>query len=140
MEKETYDMRGGQSRITRLWAFSKESYVHMLFYRILIPVAIIAAIIFAIQYIYPSLFVSMLFKLIFILVWVLFIPQVFETSKGLSIIATNGFIHGMLNKMYLESAAKYERHPLGLLYKAFPYFAIIVWIAGLISISALWFI
>jgi hypothetical protein len=140
MEKETYDMRGGQSRIARLWSFYKESYIHMLFYRILIPVAIITAIIFTIQYFYPSQLVALLSKIMFLLVWVLFIPQVFETSKGISIIATNGFVHGRLNKMYLEAAAKYERHSFGLLYEALPYLAIIVWTAGLVAISALWFI
>ncbi len=140
MEKETYDLRGGQSRISRLWDFYKESYIHMLFYRMLIPVAIIAAVVFAVQYLYPSETISLISKLIFILVWVLFMPQVFETSKGLSIIATKGFVHGRLNKMYMEIAAKYEQHPLSPFYKAFPYLTIIVWIAGLITVSILWFV
>ena len=138
MEKETYDLRGGQGRIIRLWHFYKEGYIHMLFYRILIPLSIITAIVFAATYVYGSPTLNTASRLLFIFVWILFAPQVFESAKGASVIATKGFVHGDLNKLYMESAAKYEQHPLSPVYKALPYVALVTWVAGLIAISVLW--
>ncbi|MCL4389416.1 hypothetical protein M1397_02265 [Candidatus Marsarchaeota archaeon] len=138
MEKETYDLRGGQGRITRLWHFYREGYIHMLFYRILIPLSIISAIVLAATYILDYAVLDAVSRLLLIAVWVVFTPQVFESAKGASVIATKGFIHGDLNKSYMESAIKYEQHPHTRVYKALPYAALSIWIAGLIAISILW--
>jgi hypothetical protein len=138
LNKEIYDIRGKQASIGRLLPFYKEAFIHMLFYRILIIVSIFAGVVFLLSY-FSGLF-TQLFKPLFLIVWILFTPQVFETAKGTSVIATKGFVHGDLNKSYLTAAIKYEKHPKSTFYKFMPYAALAIWIVGFLSISAMWYL
>ena len=137
MDKQLYDARGKQSSIGRLIAFDREAYVHMLFYRVLIILSIIAAAIFVLYYLFGI--PSIIFELMFVLVWIFFTPQVYETSKGISIMATKGLVFGYLSKSYMKTAEKYKKHPLTPLYRAFPYAVIALWVLGLVIISLAWF-
>ncbi len=137
MEKQVYDPRGKQSNIGRLLGFDKEAYVHMLFYRVLIFFSLAAFVIFVAKY--AGLLPLWAFEAAFIVVWVLFTPQVYETAKGASVIATEGFVHGYLNKSYLTIAKKYKSHLHTQIYKMLPYASLAIWIAGLIAILYVWF-
>lgn len=138
LDKQVYDLRGRQASIGRLLGFDKEAFVHMLFYRILIAVSIIAAVAFILDYAIGI--PKTIFESLFILVWVLFTPQVYETAKGLSIIATKGFILGQLNKSYLATANKHRNRSFDQLYKLMPYTALVLWLAGLVTLSYMWLI
>ncbi|MEM4102058.1 MAG: hypothetical protein QXN78_01430, partial [Conexivisphaerales archaeon] len=76
------DMRGSQSRIARLASFYIEGFVHMLFYRILVPISIVYGALVIAWIFYPQLGLTV--KAITAVVWVLFAPQIFETVKGLA--------------------------------------------------------
>jgi hypothetical protein len=138
LDKQVYDLRGKQTSIGRLLGFDKEAFIHMLFYRVLIIVSIIAAIAFVLGYAIGI--PSAVFKLLFVLVWVLFTPQVYETAKGISVIATKGFVFGHLNKSYLATASKHGKRAMDPLYKLMPYTALVLWLAGLAALSYLWLI
>ena len=137
MGKEVYDLRGRQALIGRLLRFYKEAYVHMLFYRILIIFSFLAAAVFSLSLLFDSF--GPIFRTVFLLLWIFFTPQVFETSKGASVIATKGFIFGNLNKSYMVTAEKYEKHALAPIYKVAPYAALSLWAAGFIALALLWF-
>ena len=137
MGKEVYDLRGRQALIGRLLRFYKEAYVHMLFYRILIIFSFLAAAVFSLSLLFDSF--GPIFRTVFLLLWIFFTPQVFETSKGVSVIATEGFIFGNLNKSYMVTAEKYEKHALAPIYKVAPYAALSLWAAGFIALALLWF-
>lgn len=136
LDKQVYDLRGRQANMGRLLGFDKEALIHVLFYRVLIIISIIAAIAFILDYLVGI--PSIVFEFLFVLVWIFFTPQVYETAKGMSVIATKGFVHGYLNKSYLATVDKLGKHKFELFYKLIPYTTLAVWMAGLVALSYMW--
>ncbi len=138
MDKQVYELRGRQSNLSRLVHFDKEAYIHMLFYRALIILSVVAGAVFFASYFFNLS--TAVFRAFFMIIWVLFIPQVFESAKGMSVIATRGFVFGHLNKSYRSTAEKYLKPRAAPLFKAFPYAVLAAWLAGLVLLVLTWFI
>ncbi|MDG6931401.1 MAG: hypothetical protein JRN26_07990 [Nitrososphaerota archaeon] len=129
------DRRGPQSRIGRLASFYMEGFIHMLFYRILVPVSIIYGALVLAWMLYPPLGLAV--KALTIAVWVLFTPQLFETVKGLALSRSRGMAFGHLNE---EFKALYRaRYGNGGWYLgAAPYVVLAVWLVGFVAMVVWW--
>ena len=134
--KHTYDVRGRQSRIFRLYCSDKEGLLHMLSYRLAIIFAFITigSMIWSIYAAGTPL--TLLSERFIIVLGILFIPQLFESTKALSLIASRGIVFGMLNPSFLQFGVK--RHRIYQLYKLIPYIVTVVWLVGLIWLEVLW--
>ncbi|MEM0145533.1 MAG: hypothetical protein QXH66_00885 [Conexivisphaerales archaeon] len=129
------DMRGSQSRIARLASFYIEGFVHMLFYRILVPISIAYGALVIAWIFYPQLGLTV--KAITAVVWVLFAPQIFETVKGLALSRSRGMAFGHINEEF--RALYMARYGKGSMYlKAAPYAVIVIWAIGFIAMLAWW--
>jgi hypothetical protein len=139
MEKITYDVRGSQSRIFRLLGFDKEAFIHMLFYRILLFVAIITgmAILFYLAFGGTSLLI--ISDALIAAVWILFTPQLFESAKAFSIISSKGESFGHLNKSFLNSSVIRESKAITSLYNTIPYLALVIWVICFFILLFAWF-
>jgi hypothetical protein len=129
VEKRGYDFRGKQRNIFRLWGFHKSAFIHMLFYRILIPLSIIygVTLIFSVFYAPLNLFT----KWFTAVVWILFTPQVYETAKAFALINTRGLAFGRLNESYVYLLKKRYNKSAGF-YATLPYIVLALWIVGFV--------
>jgi hypothetical protein len=134
-EKKLQDLRGPQRRISRLLRFYPEAYIHMLLYRIAIPLTILYAVLIILYYILPGLGTAL--KISTAGIWVLWTPQLFAVVKGLCLAWTRGMAFGQLNP---EFAALYrKRYPKRTgLYVALPYLALAVWAVGFVVLILRW--
>ncbi|MEM0075001.1 MAG: hypothetical protein QXG05_03130 [Nitrososphaerota archaeon] len=134
-KKNLRDERGSQSRIARLTSFYTGAFIHMLFYRILIPVSIIYGITIFVWLGYPSL--AILVKAMTAIVWFLFTPQFFYTIKGLILSYSRGLSFGHLNPEFV--AIYRSRYKKNTAYLApIPYIALAIWIIGFIAMLVWW--
>ncbi len=137
MEAEnSYDVRGRQSSIFRLYGFDNEGLVHMVFYRIAVFASLLLAAAIIIGFVYFNQPFTMPAKALVVLVWILFTPQLFETGKAMSIIASRGVVFGMLNESFLKFI-KMKR--IYAVYRIIPYLILLVWILGFVGMLWLWF-
>jgi len=136
-DQDSYDVRGSQSRVFRLLTFDKEGLIHMLFYRIAVFSAIILAASMITGFIYNQTPFINLTGVMLVITWVLFTPQVFETSKAMSVIASSGTVFGRLNESFLKYGTHKSR--LKIAYAAFPYAALVIWAIGFVCVVWLWF-
>lgn len=135
MEKKLYDMRGRQVNIARLARFHAEGFVHMLFYRILVFVAIAYGFAILLSLVAPELAFPV--KILTVLVWVFFTPQVYEAAKSLTIISTRGLAFGHLSEEYkFMMKSRYKKR--GGAFSVVPYCAMVVWALGFIAMLAWW--
>lgn len=134
--KRLKDLRGPQRRIGRLAHFHFEAFIHVVFYRILIPLAILYGLCIVAYLAVPGL--GALLKVFTAVVWVLWTPQVFEVARGLSLAWTRGLAFGRLNE---EFAALYrKRYPRRTApFIAFPFVALALWGAGFVVMLLRWF-
>jgi hypothetical protein len=133
--KVLVDLRGPQRRIGRLAHFHLEAFVHVLAYRILIPLAILYAAAIVLYLMAPGM--GALLKVSTAVVWVLWTPQVFEVAKGLSLAATRGMAFGKLNKEFADLYRKrYPHWTAG--FVAFPFVTLALWAAGFIVLLLRW--
>ncbi len=137
-EKEIYDVRGGQSKLFRLLRFDTEGLVHLVFYRIAIVIAALMVISMAIGVKYVQTPFINATRVLMLLLWIMFTPQLFETIKAMSLIASRGVVFGKLNPSFM-SQVKRNTSMDGLLY-ALPYVVLAVWAVGLIGLVKLWFV
>ncbi len=137
MEQDSYDVRGRQSSILRLASFDSEGMIHMLFYRIAIFVALALAISMTAGAVYYGNALNSTSRYLLLALWILFTPQLFETAKAFSIIASHGVVFGRLNESFMKYGAAKEFYykPLA----ALPYAAIAVWAIGFAAIAFVWF-
>ncbi len=134
-EKKLLDLRGPQSRIGRLISFYFEAYIHMLFYRIVVPLAILYGLFILAYALFPGL--GMGLKIYTIVMWVLWTPQFLEVAKGLSLAWSRGMAFGRLNPEFAALYKKrYAKHPG--IFIAFPYIAAVVWTAAFIVMIVRW--
>ncbi len=135
MEKKLYDMRGKQANIARLARFHMEGFLHMLFYRILVFLAIFYGIVVLLFFIFPQLSFSV--KALTAVVWIFFTPQVYEAAKSLAIVSTRGLAFGHLSEEYrFMMRSKYGK--TGGIFNAVPYGALAVWAIGFIAMLMWW--
>ncbi len=128
-KKKLYDARGSQANIVRLAEFDTESFIHMLFYRILI----VYSIFYGIFMIYAVVFGVQIYLLRFFtaIEWILITPQAFETVKGFSLISTRGLSFGHLSDEYTSLIKKkYGSHDA--LFTPIPYIAMALWGIGFV--------
>ncbi len=132
-----YDIRGRQSAIFRLFCFDKEGLAHMLFYRIAIFVSmfLIASIMIGLYFYGTALILTS--KALIMLIWILFMPQLFETGKAMSIIATDGAVFNRFNASFIQFGLKKKRAYIAFL--IFPYLLLLIWIVGLLVMLGSWF-
>ncbi len=134
------DLRGPQRRIGRLARFDGEAFVHVLCYRVLIPVAIVYGIVLVL---FLSLGPARLpwlggaVKVLTAVAWVLWTPQVFEVAKGLALAGTRGLAFGHLNRQFAALYRKRYPRKVGP-WVALPFVAVLVWAAGFVVIIARW--
>lgn len=139
-DKSTYDVRGYQSRIFRLFCFDKEGLLHMVFYRMAIFVAVLLAASMVLSAVYSghsAPFISYS-KVLFMLLWILFTPQLFETFKAISLISSRGIVFGRLNRSFMKYGVHKSRTYAVL--GALPYAVLLIWALGFIGLVWLWFI
>lgn len=133
--KKTKDLRGRQTRIGRLVHFYLEAYVHVLTYRIMVPLVILYGLAVFAYLLFPGL--GLLLKVFTLVMWVLWTPQFFEIAKGLSLSGSRGIAFGHLNEEFAHLYRKRYPHPMGL-YLAFPYIVLALWVAGFIVVLVRW--
>jgi hypothetical protein len=129
------DLRGPQRRIARLLHFYPGAYIHMLFYRIAIPLTILYGPTILFYFMYPA--AGPVLKVFTVLLWILWTPQLFGVAKGLSLAWTRGMVFGHLNP---EFAALYrKRYPKRTgIFAAFPYAVTALWAAGFVILVLRW--
>lgn len=134
MANKSYDFRGRVSSLGRVWRFHREAYIHALFYRILIPYSIVYGVVLLagvfLQALRPAL------RPLTLVEWVLFTPQVYETVKAFSLIASRGQAFGHLNESYLYLVKKRYGAKSGV-YVALPYVVLALWVAGFV-VAVIW--
>ncbi len=133
--KRLEDLRGPQSRIARLLRFYPEAYLHMLFYRIAVPLTLLYALTILLYLLLPGLGTAL--KIVTAVLWALWTPQLFAVAKGLALAWSRGLAFGQLNP---EFAALYrKRYPRRSgFYRALPYAALALWIIGLLALLLRW--
>ncbi|MDE1768460.1 MAG: hypothetical protein KGH67_01110 [Candidatus Micrarchaeota archaeon] len=135
-QKHVYDVRGKQSSILRLYYSDKEALIHAVFYRIAILFAIVTLIVLLYNLINGDMLATSSKRFVIIL-GILFIPQLFESFKAFSLIASEGVVFGHLNPSFLKYGIK--KRKIYWLYKIIPYIVTLVWVIGLAVLSVLWF-
>jgi hypothetical protein len=136
-----YDVRGSQSRILRLIHFDREALLHMLFYRAAVFISILLAASIIIGMAYYSTAFTWSTKTLIVAVWILFTPQLFETFKAASIIASGGIAFGRLNQSFLNSRSKTAwKEPLFAVLKVAPYAVLAAWAMGFVALLYMWFV
>jgi hypothetical protein len=133
--KELQDLRGPQRRISRLLRFYPEAYIHMLFYRIAIPLTILYALLIVLYFIMPGLGLAL--KISTAVLWVLWTPQLFAVVKGLCLAWTRGMAFGQLNPEFAALYRKRYARRTGL-YLALPYLVLAVWAVGFVVLILRW--
>lgn len=135
LRKKTRDLRGPQTRIARLASFHMEGFIHVLAYRIMVPLTILWSLLIIAYLLWPVL--GGLVKIVTAAVWVLWTPQLFQVAKGLALARSRGMAFGKLNEEFAHLYRKrYGRNPG--LYLALPFIVLAVWTAGFIVMIARW--
>ena len=133
--KRLTDLRGPQSRIGRLLQFYREAWLHMLFYRLMVPLAVLYGLFILAWFLVPGLGRGL--KIFTAVIWVLWTPQFFEVAKGLALARSRGMAFGHLNPEFAHLYRKrYRKRPAA--YVAFPYVLLAVWVAGFVVLMARW--
>jgi hypothetical protein len=133
-QKQTKDLRGPQGRIGRLVPFHFEGYLHVLAYRIMVPLMIVWAILIIAYLAAPGL--GTLLKIVTAAVWVLWTPQLYEVAKGLALAWSRGMVFGKLNDEFAHLYRKRYGGKAGL--RVLPLLFLLVWAAGFVVMIAGW--
>ncbi|HTP59609.1 MAG TPA: hypothetical protein VMM82_11870 [Spirochaetia bacterium] len=133
-QKKTKDLRGPQGRIGRLVGFHVEGYIHVLAYRILVPLMIVWAVLIIAYLASPGL--GTLLKVVTAVVWVLWTPQLFEVAKGLALAWSRGMVFGKLNEEFAHLYRKRYGAKTGL--GILPVLFLLVWLAGFVVMIVGW--
>ena len=135
VEKKTYDFRGSQARIFRLYGFQKGGLVHALFYRILIFASIAYGILLLGALVYSGL--GLYVKAATAIIWILLTPQLFAAMKAFALTSTHGKAFGRFSDSYSELVAQ-KRKLSDMAYKALPYFVLAVWAVFFVLMLRWW--
>ncbi|MEM0201258.1 MAG: hypothetical protein QXD23_02530 [Candidatus Micrarchaeaceae archaeon] len=119
------DFRGKQSNIIRLKFFDKFALIHMIFYRIITILGIIAGISIFI-YVFTSSHEFLLISEYLILsIWIFFTPQLYEIVQVLNLKLTNAHISKYINNSFLISNNLKKNY---FFLKAINIISILIWI------------
>ena len=141
-QKKTNDLRGPQRRIGRLVPFHFEGYVHVLAFRILVPVMILWALLIIVYLAatagggQASGWLGALLKVATAIVWVLWTPQLYEVARGLALAWSRGMVFGRLNEEFAHLYRKRYGAKSGL--KILPPLFLVIWIAGFVLLMVGW--
>jgi hypothetical protein len=133
--KELHDLRGPQRRISRLLRFYPEAYIHMLFYRVAIPLTILYGLVILLFFLLPGWGLAL--KIFTAVLWVLWTPQLFAVAKGLCLAWSRGMAFGQLNPEFAALYRKRYSRRSGL-YVALPYVVLAVWAVGFVVLILRW--
>jgi hypothetical protein len=134
-QKRLKDLRGPQRRIGRLASFTVEGYIHVLVYRIMVPLTLLYAAL-VIVYLATGMLGAVL-KASTAVIWALWTPQLFEVAKGLSLAWSRGMAFGKMNPEFAALYRKrYAKKSAG--YTAFPFVVLVVWAAGFVVMLLRW--
>jgi hypothetical protein len=133
--KVLLDLRGPQRRIGRMAPFTLEGFLHVVVYRIQVPLTILYALFILAYLAFGGLGIGL--KIFTAVLWVLWTPQLFEVAKGLALAFSRGMAFGNLNP---EFAQLYRRryHKRSGVYVAFPFVVLVLWVAGFVLMIARW--
>ncbi len=134
-QKVVLDLRGPQRRIGRLGKFYFEGFLHVVVYRIQIPLTILYALAILAYLLWGGLGTAL--KIVTAVVWVLWTPQFFEVAKGLSLAVSRGMAYGKLNPEFADLYRKRYATRSGAAL-AFPWVVLAVWAAGFIVMLLRW--
>jgi hypothetical protein len=129
------DLRGSQSRIGRLLSFSVEAYIHVLTYRIMIPLSLVYSGLILAYLLTGALGTGL--KVFTAVIWALWTPQLFEVAKGLSLAWSRGMAFGHMNEEFAQMYRRRYNRKSGA-YIAFPYVVLSLWAIGFVVILARW--
>ncbi len=129
------DLRGSQARIFRLAGFLPEGFIHVLAFRIKVPLAILYGALIIVYLLLPGL--GTVLKVATAVIWVLWTPQLFEVAKGLALAWSRGMAFGKLNPEFANLYRKRYRRRAGL-YRALPFVVLAGWTAGFILMIVRW--
>jgi len=135
MPKASRDLRGPQVRIGRLLRFHPEAFIHVLAYRIMVPLTILFGAVVLLSVFLPGL--GAVLKIFTAVIWILWTPQLFEVAKGLSLAWTRGMAFGRLNEEFAHLYRKRYGKRTGA-YIAFPYIVLALWAAGFVVLLRWW--
>ena len=133
------DLRGPQSRIGRLASFYPEGFIHVLVYRIQIPLTLLYAALLAVYLLTGARGGALggAVKAATAVVWAFWTPQLYEVAKGLSLAWSRGMAFGHMNPEFAALYRKrYAKKSGG--YTAFPFVVLAVWAAGFIIMLVRW--
>jgi hypothetical protein len=129
------DLRGPLWRIGRLLRFYPEAFIHVLAYRIMVPLMILYGAVMVASLLLPGL--GVVLKASTAVIWMLWTPQLFEVAKGLSLSWTRGMAFGRLNPEFAHLYRKrYGRRSW--VFVAFPFIVVALWAAGFVVMLAWW--
>jgi hypothetical protein len=133
--KAPRDLRGPQVRIGRLLRFHPEAFIHVLAYRIMVPLTILFGAVMLLSIFLPGL--GAVLKIFTAVIWILWTPQLFEVAKGLSLAWTRGMAFGRLNEEFAHLYRKRYAKRTGA-YIAFPFIVLALWAAGFVVLLRWW--
>jgi len=128
------DLRGSQARIFRLARFHVEGFIHVLAYRIMVPLMVLWALLIIAYLLAPGLGTAL--KVATAVIWVLWTPQLFEVAKGLALAWSRGMVFGKLNEEFAHLYRK--RYGAKAAFRALPFLFLLVWAAGFIVMITRW--
>jgi hypothetical protein len=134
-QKELKDLRGPQHRIGRLAAFNFEAYIHVLVYRIMVPLTLAYALLLIVYLVSGA--AGGVVKVVTAVVWALWTPQLFEVAKGLSLAWSRGMAFGSMNPEFAALFRKRYATRSGA-YVAFPFVVLALWAGGFIVMLLRW--
>lgn len=137
MGNEAFDARGRESNLFKTLNYDKEAFIHLASLRIMVFAAFVISIL-----IFANLLSSefgFYIKIAIVAAWILITPQFYEVMKAFSLISSNGFVFGELNKSYLETLQNNGKKPSHSLLKIFPAVGLIIWALALAALLFVWF-
>ncbi len=129
------DLRGPLSRLGRLAAFHREGLIHVVAYRVMVPLMVLFGALVFVYLFVPGLGLAL--KVSTAVIWVLWTPQLFEVARGLSLAWSRGMAYGKLNPefahLYRKRYGKATWHLV-----AFPWVVLVLWAAAFVVMLVRW--
>ena len=129
------DLRGPQGRLARLLPFHAEAWLHVVLYRVMVPLNILYGLLVFASLLVPGL--GPVLKAGTAVVWVLWSLQLFEVARGLALAWSRGMAWGRLNAEFAHLYRKRYRKRPGF-WLAFPWLVLALWAAGFAIMMVWW--
>jgi hypothetical protein len=119
------------------------AFIHVIAYRILIFTALIAGVLTMYSLYSPTNYATAILAKAFLAIsWLLFTPQLLQAGKAFVVMRTRGVVFGSLNKSFVDSeiGKSSSNSASFILYRIFPYAAIVVWLIGFVVLVFVWYV